>query len=652
VGEVLQLVFQSLIQSHDVGIEASFMELVLKTMKLNTLDVDSHVSLAVNVLDGIADFYSIVANDGSRNGITAKKLILQAVTGLKVQNSNQINLLSKVIGARGKTISQEVKNRKLLAEKQKLSPFLELLARKSPQGVGYISEHEHRDIVDFYENDEHSDILKGHNNCFKQQVVSEDGSRTYFYRSKRVLKVHLCDLLKAAQHQVGYQYCLRSLIKLRPPWVLLAREAHVLTCLCDRCQNVVLHLRPICNFVNKIRTHGSPAEKVAILDFHLSSSLTEFMSKVLHPKENGSDWHRSDCYHQRCKQSIESPCGSQKLALFFEPILKKFGNVDLQIVQHERVKYTKLDGSVGYKFDQIERTQTMSDIVSKLSERMFGQTVHRQPYVEHRLKILMASRMRQEIHTNITENDIVVYSDFSKELELKGQEVCKSEAFGASNVTIQIVGQVFELKVLKPGPPCRVHFEQESQALTFDEPNLDGGSRIQCYEVQIKELDTWYILLRIGVQNLSSKPKIPDKMFGRLGGEFCLRVYSCNLAGLGDFCEISVNLDGDLPFLPKSEHEIPENHFVTQNLTWLAEFFFLSNHGDVPKTWRTITKCKQIGISDICTRFSRNINRCIAVTDTGGENAGSTVRYILIFIINNIYLFLVGGLNFLLGNLF
>ena len=136
VGEVLQLVFQSLIQSHDVGIEASFMELVLKTMKLNTLNVDSHVSLAVNVLDGIADFYSIVANDGSRNGITAKKLILQAVTGLKVQNSNQINLLSKVIGARGKTISQEVKNRKLLAEKQKLSPFLELLARKSPQGVG------------------------------------------------------------------------------------------------------------------------------------------------------------------------------------------------------------------------------------------------------------------------------------------------------------------------------------------------------------------------------------------------------------------------------------------------------------------------------------------------------------------------------------
>jgi hypothetical protein len=197
--------------------------------------------------------------------------------------------------------------------------------------------------------------------------------------------------------------------------------------------------------------------------------------------------------------------------------------------------------------------------------------------------------------------------------------------FGASNLTKQLIGQVYELKVLKPGLPVRLQFDQVTQTLSFEKPQDDGGSRIQHYEVHIRESDTWYILLTIGVKYLSSDPNIPEKIFGRLSGQFCVRVYSCNLSGVGDFSEIAVNLIGDIPFHPKLEHEIPEHHFVNKHLTWLAEYFFLSDHGDVPKTWRTIKKCKQIALSDLRSRFSRNLTRCITVTDTGGENNGSTV---------------------------
>ena len=624
---MVKLVFQSLIKTHDEETERSFWKMVVTALNESTLDVKTRASLALNVLDAISDFYSILVQDRSRTGITARKLVIQSVAGSKVQNSKQLNLLSKEMGARRDTVVKEVENRKVVEEEQKLRPFLELLSRKSPQGAGYVSEQEHRDIIMFYESDEHSDILKGHNQCFKELVMSEDGSKTYFYRSKRVLKVHLCDLLKEAQKQIGFKFSLSTLIKLRPPWVLLAREAHVLTCLCDRCQNMVLHLRPICNFVRKMRQHGSPADKAALTDFDLSPSLTEFVSKVLHPKPDESVWHKAECYRQECVSSHEFPCGPLKLQLLFKPLLTKFGSHEVQIIQHKRVKYTKVDGTAAYKFEQVESRLCLDKIVDQLGERMFGHKVHKMNYLEHRLKMLLATKMRTNARENLTENDIIVYTDFSKELEIKSQEVCKSEAFGASNHTIQIVGQVYELRVLKSGPPINLHFNYEKQTILFQRPKIDGGSRVQRYEVHIREVETetWYILLIIEVQYLSSEPKIPEKIFGRMSGIFMLRVYSCNLVGVGDFGEILVDLNGEVAFLPKVENLIPENHFVMKNLTCLLEYFFLSDHGDMPKTWRSIRKCKQVALSDIKSKFSRNVIRCITITDTGGENSGSSV---------------------------
>ena len=410
MGNTLKLVFQSLIQSKDAETETNFLKIVLTTFGLSTLDSDNRVNLALNVLDGISDFYSIVATDGSRTGIIARKLVLQAVSGSKVRDSNQIRMLSKEIGARRMTLFGEVENRKMLEEQQKLLPFLEMLRRKTPHGAGFISETTKIEVINFYESDETSDILKGHNNCHKELIISETGSKMYFHRSKRVLKIHFCDLLKAAQKQIGFQYSLRSLMKLRPPWVHLAREAHSLTCLCDRCQNVLLGVRSVCNFLKRTKEHGSPVEKAAVLNFDLSPSLTEFVSKVLHPKPNGSVWHMADCYHQKCNSTKESPCGPQKLSIFFEPLLKIFGSVQLQLIQHEIVPYVKVDGSVGHKFDQVETKQSLRDIVALLNERMFGSKIHKQPYVEHRFKMLLASKMRQDLHQNLSEHDVVAYS--------------------------------------------------------------------------------------------------------------------------------------------------------------------------------------------------------------------------------------------------
>ena len=148
------------------------------------------------------------------------------------------------------------------------------------------------------------------------------------------------------------------------------------------------------------------------------------------------------------------------------------------------------------------------------------------------------------MHHNISETDLVSYSDFSKNLETPSQEQCKSEMYVASNQTIQLLGQVLELKVLPSGPPVKLEFDEVNQKFSFDEPLDNGGSRIQVYEIHISQSDCWFYLLSIKVMYLSSIPAIPEELFGRLGGQFKLRVYSRNLSGVGDYSEIIVNLAG------------------------------------------------------------------------------------------------------------
>ena len=109
------------------------------------------MDLALNVMDSIATFYSIAAQDDSRKGVTYRKIVLQAIAGEKVTSGNQVELLSETIGARRQTVREEVENRKVLEQNQTLKPFLNMQGRKAPHGVRYISEQTRLEVIEFYE---------------------------------------------------------------------------------------------------------------------------------------------------------------------------------------------------------------------------------------------------------------------------------------------------------------------------------------------------------------------------------------------------------------------------------------------------------------------------------------------------------------------
>ena len=184
-----------------------------------------------------------------------------------------------------------------------------------------------------------------------------------------------------------------------------------------------------------------------------------------------------ECYHQTCKSTPEHPCGVDKVLILLKPLLDKFSSTELQLFQYERVKYTKADGATGSKYDQVETKQALNKLVDLLNARLFGK-IHKQPYVQHKFKMLLATKLRQEIHENLSESDIICYTDYSKELECGSQEQIKSGMYGASNVTKQLIGQIFELRVILPSAPISVSFDIVSQTITFEKPLLDGGSRI------------------------------------------------------------------------------------------------------------------------------------------------------------------------------
>ena len=93
------LVFVSLTEGSEEA-KAKFLRTVISC--------DTQSSMAENVLDGVAEFYSIMSIDKSRTGITARKLILQAVAGSKVRDSGQTGLVSDTLGARKRFFDTEV----------------------------------------------------------------------------------------------------------------------------------------------------------------------------------------------------------------------------------------------------------------------------------------------------------------------------------------------------------------------------------------------------------------------------------------------------------------------------------------------------------------------------------------------------------------
>ena len=392
VGQIWKIVLETVTiktNSDNLIETANFVSMIVDSFDSSKSESEQdQISLAMNVLDSIQAYYAIASSDSSRSVTATRKQILQSLTGETVRSSNQLNLLSETIGARRSTVENEAKSRQILDERQKIIPYMKLLARKLPGGGRYVTTEENFDVVSFYESDLVSDLLKGHNNVIKELITNEAGEKFVFQRPKRVLKVHLCELLTLAQKEIGYKHSLSTLIKLRPKWVLLSRNAHFLTCLCDRCQNVQLILRSLSNFVSKQRLHGTLADKVFLMSFDISSSISDFLSKVLHPKLEGKEWNQPNCYSQTCQKSEDSLCGSQKLWNYFQPLLRNFGDTEVQLFQHLNVSYNKPDGSKGSKLEQVETETSIRTIVELLDQRVF-QKYHQQPYIMHRLKMLL-----------------------------------------------------------------------------------------------------------------------------------------------------------------------------------------------------------------------------------------------------------------------
>ena len=421
VGHIWKIVLEIVINKSDiidVAETSRFLNKVMDSIDISkTEDEKNKVAVALNVLDSIHDYYQIASSDNSRTVTATRKQILQSITGEPVRSANQLSILAKTIGARRSTVEHEAAIRKELEENKCIIPHFKLLARKKPEGVRFVSESEELDVVSFYESEVVSEVLKGHNNTFKEVLENEVGEKVVFQRQKRLLKLHLCELLALAQQEIGFKYSLSTLIKLRPRWVLLSKDGHVLTCLCDRCVNVKFVLRCLSSFVRKIKQHGTLPEKSALLNLDISESISDFLTKVLHPKQDGQAWHQPGCYVQSCESTKDSPCGTQKLWLYLESLLSLFGNTEVQLLQYLTVSYTKPDGTKGSKIELVEAKHSIIKVVELLDSRVFGQ-YHQQPYILHHFKMLLGGKMRKDVHANLLVNDAACYTDYSKEIEI------------------------------------------------------------------------------------------------------------------------------------------------------------------------------------------------------------------------------------------
>ena len=151
----------------------------------------------------------------------------------------------------------------------------------------------------------------------KERVKSEDGKRDIIIlRQKRVLKVltkiilttHIfyyikvpcLELLKTAKSEINWPFGLRSLMSLRPNWVLLPSTRYMISCLCEKCHNLTLEirfwsarvgstnfltaliLRALKTFFERAR-HGTALEKLAVMEIPNFTSQSSLVDLLLHP---------------------------------------------------------------------------------------------------------------------------------------------------------------------------------------------------------------------------------------------------------------------------------------------------------------------------------------------------------------------------------
>ena len=93
----------------------------------------------MNVLQSLKSYYKIARADPSRNGITMRKIVLEAVSGAQTRDNNQLTQLAEILGARRQFLSDMSRGRILIEENQVLGLLVDRIGRKSPEGENVIS---------------------------------------------------------------------------------------------------------------------------------------------------------------------------------------------------------------------------------------------------------------------------------------------------------------------------------------------------------------------------------------------------------------------------------------------------------------------------------------------------------------------------------
>ena len=224
---------------------------------------------------------------------------------------------------------------------------------------------------------------------------------------------------------------------------------------------------------------------------------------IFHSQEPGKELHNNDCFDQTCDQTVLS-CGENRFKEYFGLIAEKLGHKPLEVFQHLKLSYMKPDGSKvcywnveffyqfvltlfpstsslscalpqrfnilkemglkvthfiyyiqGTKFELRKLDSTLTSLLDSICDRLFN---NKEPFLSHCLKKELGKIGRKDLKQNLEEDEINIYTDFSKGLLVKQfmfliylfdlelpriqPETLKSEAFGASNETLQLIPQV------------------------------------------------------------------------------------------------------------------------------------------------------------------------------------------------------------------
>ena len=115
VGHIWKLIMETLTNQSFNGASASkFISMIINLVQHTPEQEKKNVSLALNILRSLRDYYQLACQDGSQSSSATKKQILLASTGISVRSANQINALSAALGARKNTVHVMAAKRLLL----------------------------------------------------------------------------------------------------------------------------------------------------------------------------------------------------------------------------------------------------------------------------------------------------------------------------------------------------------------------------------------------------------------------------------------------------------------------------------------------------------------------------------------------------------